>query len=93
MLSALAEVEGAVDEAGGCSEGEEAESLSFFARHVISVSGQGHARGKQSCLALFPEPRLSTFIHGLILRAFSSSIVTQGLSKGFMPLTCAKHLW
>ena len=65
--------------------------LSSCASHVLSVSGQGHARGKQSCLAPFPVPRSSAFIHGLFLRAFYSSIVTRGLSKGLMPLTCAKH--
>lgn len=65
--------------------------MSSSGRHVLSVSGQGRARGKQSGLASFPAPEPSAFIHGLILRAFTSSIVTQGLSKGFMPLTCAKQ--
>lgn len=41
--------------------------------------------------ALLPARRLSAFIHALVLRAFSSSIVTRGLSNGLMRLTGAKH--
>lgn len=65
--------------------------LSSSGRHVLSVSGQGYARGKHSGLAPFPALGPCAFIRGFILRAFSSSIVTQGLSKGFIPLACAKH--
>lgn len=46
-------------EAEGCSEGEKGESCPPAMGVHSLVSGQGHARGNQWCLALFPASRFS----------------------------------
>lgn len=46
-------------EAEGCSEGEEGESCPPVMGVRSLVSGQGHARGNQSCLAVFPASQFS----------------------------------
>ncbi|KAI4825335.1 hypothetical protein KUCAC02_021021, partial [Chaenocephalus aceratus] len=76
---------------GGCSEGEEGECCLPAPGMCSQLAGKDVSGASSGVLALFPELRPSAFIHGLVLRAFSSSIVPQGLSKGFMPLTCAKY--
>lgn len=74
-------------EAEGCSRDREGESHP----PVPDMCSQLAGKGKQLHLALFPAPRPSTFIHDLVSGAFSSSIVTGCLYKGFMPPYHAKY--
>lgn len=75
----------------GCSEGEEVQSCPPVPGMCSQLAGKDVPGANSHVWLCSLHTRPSAFIHGLVLRAFSSSIVTQGLSKGFMLLTCAKH--
>lgn len=55
------------------------------------LAGKAVPGARRRVLAVCAEPSPSAFIHVPVLRTFSSCIVPQSLSKGFMPPTCAKR--